>query len=177
MDSRTPNPESAGRRSVVKAAVWTVPTIAVAVAAPAAAASVQVTNADANYYWAGESQGMWVGLDPAASDLRVNFSTQIAFRSTADLPSPPEGVMILTLMFSSPVRLDTVPAGWSFSPSAGTDSTSFTLTSTGPLAWGHQLTANFTGTEPGPMTVTALMDTTSTATTSEPATAAASLTA
>ncbi|WP_435745597.1 hypothetical protein [Microbacterium sp. PMB16] len=146
------------RRTVVKAAAWSVPVIAVGVAVPLAAASGGVVNNAANYYWDAEAQGDFTTLVAAQDGLKATFSTQISYRADPWVNPPAAASLVVVVTFSSPVTLDAGSAlgGWSASPAAGSTASSFTFIGT-PSGFGGALTFNIVGSVPGALTSTATM--------------------
>ena len=150
------------RRTVVKGAAWSVPVIAAAVAAPMAAASGDgntVTNSDANYYWASESQSTWSSLDPAQGNLEVRYSTRIAFKQEPWTSGPPAGgVLQVTVVFSQDVTLK-APIGqnWLQSSPAGLGPARTFVFQLSPSGFGGDISINLNGTTPGAITASSTM--------------------
>jgi hypothetical protein len=139
------------RRSLVASAAWSVPVIAAAVALPMAAASGNnLTNREANYYWAAEAQGGFTALAAAAGGLKATFSTQIGYRATPWVSPPAGASLVVVVQFSTPVTLDpgTRLDAWVPSPPSGSSATTFTFTRT-PASFGDALTFNVIGSAPG----------------------------
>jgi len=146
------------RRTVLRTAAWSVPVVAVATAAPqAAASSGPEPNADANYYWAAEAQGSYTSLVAAASGLAATYSTQVGYQATPWAAPPADGTLVLTLTFSQPVTMSTAPANWTkTAPTGNGPSTTFTFELT-PSGFGGALTFNLTGSAAGAISVSTAM--------------------
>ncbi|MCT1478066.1 hypothetical protein [Microbacterium sp. p3-SID336] len=159
MEEVTQSSHGISRRTLIKGAAWSAPVIAVAVAAPLAAASgTVVPNGVANYYWDAEAQGAFTSLVAAGGGLRATFSTQISYRANPWVNPPSGASLVVVVSFSSPVTLD--PASsfgqWTPVPPGGSSATSFTFTRT-PSSFGDALSFNVIGTAPGALTSTATM--------------------
>ncbi|WP_146202489.1 hypothetical protein [Branchiibius hedensis] len=77
------------------------PVLFVGVVTPVASASSgPAPNSSANYFWDAESQDTYTRLEPAAGDLRFNYSTQISYQADPYVP-PPDGAC-LEVTISSP---------------------------------------------------------------------------
>lgn len=167
------------RRTVLKGAAWSMPVIAVAIAAPQAAASTSTNaNSDANYYWLESADAKLTTLDPDASGYRAQFSAQIAYQSNPWASPKPAWVLALTITFSEPVTVEKLPAGWNLvspkDPSAPGKVFVFHQT---PAAFGGPLTMPVVASGPGQLVSTASMSILngSTVTWSEPTRASAEL--
>lgn len=155
---RTPSPIS--RRIVAKGVAWSAPAMVVATAAPAVAASGPgdgpVPNADANYYWDVGADAPFAELDPAQSELRFQFSTQINYRADPWVDPPAGASLQIAVQFTQPVTLESVGSGWDATPGAGQTATEFVFVAT-PAAFGGGFTGSFLGSEAGEVSATAVM--------------------
>lgn len=114
------------RRTVVKAAAWSVPVIALAVAAPAAAASLTGT--------------FVISRSPLGDPLGNHATTTITVNSTAGSPSA-----VVTVVLSWPIEFSSVPlvttTGWTVT--LGTNTA--TLVSQAALVSGSPISFSYTG--------------------------------
>lgn len=159
MEEVTQSSHGISRRTLIKGAAWSAPVIAVAVAAPLAAASATVVpNSTANYYWDAEAQGAFTSLVAASGGLRATFSTQISYRANPWMSPPAGGSLVVVVTFSSPVTLDPASSfgAWAPQPVGGSTATSFTFIRT-PSSFGDALSFNVIGSAPGELRSTATM--------------------
>lgn len=112
----TPQPTAPSRRSVLRAAAWSVPAVSAVSAAPA---------------WAG-STGIWSvassSWEGTAAGVRDNNGTlRMAFTITVPASTTVSGAQ-LALSFSGAVqRQATITAGWTTAQAADTNTTAFTI--------------------------------------------------
>lgn len=140
------------RRSVARGAAWSVPVIAISVAAPAVAASGGglAPNSSANYFWSAESQDNYTRLDPAAGDLSFNYSTQISYQADPYVAPPAGACLEVTIAFDEPVtQVNLITGDWvEVNPAGDGPSTTFTYRHC-PSAQGGGLSVNFVGSRAG----------------------------
>lgn len=148
------------RRSVTKAAAWSVPVVATAAASPMASASGggPAPNSSANYFWDAESQNNYTRLDPAAGDLAFNYSTQISYQSDPYVAPPAGACLEVSISFTQEVtQRNLISADWTkVTPSGDGPSTSFTYRKC-PSAQGGALSVNFEGSKAGSISSTSSM--------------------